>query len=201
MSKEMRNMINNFKKLLKESVENEKLYHGNRKGDFPPEKTRFGAIFLTPNVNFAKNFAGYDEREEFPNGAVFEVKLKSGLKMCDPMNEDSWKGIDIESVLNKMISEKYVDPVNGQKFLPVTGKGLKGYNPKTKEEFEIDSPEKSVYHYLWRLKNGAWRIIECKPIIDKIKSLNYDGYYVVEGSTKNVAIFDKSSIESFKKLS
>jgi hypothetical protein len=37
----------------------EKLYHGNRKGDFPPEKKRFaGAIFLTSNIEFAKDFAG-----------------------------------------------------------------------------------------------------------------------------------------------
>ena len=53
---------------LFESIISEKLYHGNRKGDFPPEKRRFaGSIFLTNNLEFAKNFAGLDEREEFTN--------------------------------------------------------------------------------------------------------------------------------------
>ena len=70
---------------LFESI-SEKLYHGNRKGDFPPEKKRFGAIFLTANLNFAKNFAGYDERDIFPNGAVFEVELKPGIRIIDMMD-------------------------------------------------------------------------------------------------------------------
>ena len=39
-----------------ESILSEKLYHGNRKGDFPPQIKRFaGAIFLTTNIDFAKN--------------------------------------------------------------------------------------------------------------------------------------------------
>ena len=68
---------------LFESMMWERLYHGNRKGDFPPERKRFGAIFLTANLNFAKNFAGYDERAIFPNGAVFEVELKPGIRIID----------------------------------------------------------------------------------------------------------------------
>ena len=74
------------------------------------------------------------------------------------------------------------------------------YNPDTDEEFDITEKEQSVYHYLWRVKNGAWRVVECEPIINQIKSKGYDGFYVVERGSKNVAIFDESSIEKFDKI-
>jgi hypothetical protein len=100
---------------LFESI-SEKIYHGNRKGDFPPKRKRFaGAIFLTGNLEFAKNFAGFDEREQFTNGAV-------------------------------------------------------------------------------------WEVIECEPIISAIKSKKYDGFEVTEKGTKNVAIFEETSIEKFEKI-
>ena len=79
------------------------------------------------------------------------------------------------------------------------GKGFKGYNPDTDEEFDISDQEQSVYHYLWRVKNGAWRVVECEPIISQIKTKGYDGFYVIERGSKNVAIFDESSIENFNK--
>jgi len=183
-----------------ESVINEKLYHGNRKGDFPPEKRRFaGAIFLTSNLEFAKNFAGFDEREEFPNGGVWEVSLKSNLKLCYPMSQDTINKLDLISTLQKMIASNYVDPTNGTKFLTVQV-GLSGYNPENNENFELKTPDESVYHYLWRIKNGAWRIIECQPIIEQIKSNGYDGFYVIERGSKNVAIFNENSIKKFEKI-
>lgn len=178
----------------------EKLYHGNRKGDFPPKRKRFaGAIFLTGNLEFAKNFAGFDEREQFPNGAVWEVKLKPSIKICDPTNPEIIKRLDIKSVLQKMIDEKYIDEVNGTKFNQV-GKGFKGYDFETDKEFDIEDSSQSVYFYLWRIKNGAWRIIECEPIISTIKSKKYDGFEVTEKGTKNVAIFEETSIEKFEKI-
>ena len=186
---------------LFESITSEKLYHGNRKGDFPPEKKRFaGAIFLTSNLDFAKNFASLDEKDEFPNASVFEVKLKSNIKLCNPMDNETMKELDLIKVIQKMIDSNYIDEVNGTKFIKV-GNGVKGYNPDTDEEFDITEKEQSVYHYLWRVKNGAWRVVECEPIINQIKAKGYDGFYVVERGSKNVAIFDESSIEKFDKIS
>ena len=185
---------------LFESVTSEKLYHGNRKGDFPPEKKRFaGAIFLTNNLEFAKNFASLDEKDDFPDASVFEVKLKSNIKLCNPMDIETMKELDLVAVIQKMIDSNYTDEVNGTKFIKVSN-GMKGYNPDTDQEFDITDQEQSVYHYLWRVKNGAWRVVECEPIINQIKSKGYDGFYVVERGSKNVAIFDESSIENFNKV-
>ena len=45
---------------LFESFMGDKLYHGNRKGDFPPKVKRFdGCIFLTSNLEFANDFLLY----------------------------------------------------------------------------------------------------------------------------------------------
>jgi hypothetical protein len=178
----------------------EKLYHGNRKGDFPPEKKRFaGAIFLTSNLEFAKDFAGFGERDEFPNGAVWEVNLKDGLKLCNPMERETMKKLNLKEVLQSMISDKYVDQTNGTKFIEVST-GFKGYDYDADKEFDITDKSQSVNFYLWRIKNGAWRIIECEPIINKIKESGYDGFFVIEKGSKNVAIFSEDSIKNFEKI-
>jgi hypothetical protein len=177
-----------------------KLYHGNRKGDFPPQKRRFaGSIFLTSNLEFAENFAGYDEKENFPDGAVWEVTLKPGLKLCNPMDRKVMGELKLKGTIQKMINDKYIDPVNDTKFIEVS-KGFKGYDPNTDKEFDLTDKSESVYFYLWRVKNGAWRIIESEPIIKSIRDFGYDGFTVIERGSENVAIFDEKSIENFKKL-
>jgi hypothetical protein len=177
-----------------------KLYHGNRKGDFPPEKKRFaGSIFLTSNLEFAKDFAGYDERETFPDGAVWEVSLKPGLKLCNPMDRKVMGELNLKGTIQKMIDDKYIDPVSGTKFNEVSY-GFKGYDYVTDKEFDIKDKSEAVYFYLWRIKNGAWRVIECDPIIKSIKDSGYDGFIVVERGNENVAIFSEDVIENFVEL-
>lgn len=172
----------------------EKLYHGNRKGDFPPEKKRFAnAIFLTTNLDFARQFRG--NTSEFPNGGIWQVELKENLNLCNPMDPKTMLRLDILSTLEKMINDKYKDPVNNIEFKPVS-KGFLGYDPDKDSEFEISSQSESAYHYLWRIKHGSWRIIETAPIIESIKN-KYDGFYVFERGVKNVAIFDEKMIKSF----
>ena len=184
---------------LFESI-SEKLYHGNRKGNFPPKRKRFaGAIFLTDNLEFAKNFAGFDEREVFPDGAVWEIELVPGLRICSPTETETMKELDLKSVIQKMVDDSYVDPANGKKFGP-RGKGFKGFDPETGEEFDLEDPSQSVYNYLWLVKNGAWQIIECEPIVSAIKNKGYNGFEVVERGVKNLAIFDESSIKGFTKI-
>ena len=179
----------------------DKLYHGNRKGDFPPEKRRFaGSIFLTSSLEFAKNFAGFDEREEFPNGSVWQVNLNSNLKICNPMIPKMMKELNLKSILQKMIDDEFEDPTNGKKFKSNRGKDYKGYDYETDKEFDLEDTTESVYNYLWLIKNGSWQIIECEPIISEIKSRGYDGFEVVEMGIRNVAIFDEKSILNYKKI-
>lgn len=180
-----------------ESSNVEILYHGNRKGDFPPKFRRFaGAIFLTSNINFAKRFADVDD---FPEGKVFEVILKDGIKLCDLSKRETMKEFNLKDILQNMIDTNYVDSVNGMQIKELNGTGFKGYDYDSDIEFDIKDKSQSVYSYLWRIKNGAWRIIECEPIINEIKKRNYDGFFVVEGD-KNVAIFDENNIHSFKPI-
>jgi len=185
---------------LFESI-SDKLYHGNRKGDFPPEKRRFaGSIFLTSILEFAKNFAGFDEREEFPNGSVWQVNLNSNLKICNPMIPKMMKELNLKSILQKMIDDEFEDPTNGKKFKSNRGKDYKGYDYETDKEFDLEDTTESVFNYLWLIKNGSWQIIECEPIISEIKLRGYDGFEVVERGIRNVAIFDEKSISNYKKI-
>lgn len=183
--------------IFEDRLQGEVLYHGNRKGDFPPKIKRFaGAIFLTSNIDFAKQFA---EIEEFPDAKIFEVQLKEGINLCDPSNPEVMRDLDLKSVLQNMIDNKYVDEVTGMKFNEV-GAGFKGYDYDKDEEFDIKDKSESVYFYLWRIRNGSWRIIECEPIINQIKNSKYDGFYVIERGSKNVAIFDENNIQNFKPI-
>jgi len=184
-----------------ESITSENLYHGNRKGNFPPKRKRFaGSIFLTSNLDFAKNFAGFDEREEFPEGAVWQIKLKPNLKICDPIQVKTMKELNLKSILQKMIDSEYEDPTNGKKFKSDRGKGFKGFDYDTEKEFDLEDTSHCVYNYLWLIKNGNWEIIECDPIIKAIKDKGYNGFEVTEKGVKNIAIFDEFSIENFDKV-
>jgi hypothetical protein len=98
-----------------------------------------------------------------------------------------------------MIDTGYVDSANGKKFGP-RGKGFKGFNPETGEEFDLEDTSQSVYNYLWLIKNGVWQIIECEPIVSAIKNAGYDGFEVMEKGGKNLAIFDEKSIKGFNKI-
>jgi hypothetical protein len=173
-------------------------YHGNRKGDFPPKFRRFaGAIFLTSNINLAKRFADVDD---FPEGKVFEVILKDGIKLCDLSKRETMKEFNLKDILQNMIDTNYVDSANEMQIKEVDGTGFKGYDYDSDMEFDIKDKSQSVYSYLWRIKNGGWRIIECEPIINEIKKRNYDGFSVTELGNKNVAIFNENNIHSWKTL-
>lgn len=185
---------------------NDNWYHGNRKGDFPPEKMRFagGCIFLTSNLNFAKGFAGLnDEDEKQPTSSVFQIWLKQGLKICNPFEIETMKELDLFNLIKGMIDNKYKDELGGINFgNELKGEGFKGYDYITNKEFDLDVTNKDnwPYFYLWRFKNGSWRLIETTPVIEKIKSKGYNGFIVVEGNNKNLAIFDKNSILKFEKI-
>ena len=196
-------LFKDYYKIVCEDISSERLYHGNKKGDFPPTYRRFaGAIFLTSSLDFAREFATDGEPEKFPDHGVWEVKLKPGLKIFDAQDNNAVNEIDLKSIIQKLIDEKYVDPVNGTKFFEIAGDGFIGYDYKRNVEFKITDKSQSVYFYLWRLKHGAWRIIECEPIIAAIikSKQHYDGFEITERGTKNVAVFDVNSIQGYERI-
>ena len=189
-------------RLILEDISYTKLYHGNTKGDFPPNQKRHAsAIFLTSNLDFAEAFATDGEPERFPNHGIWEVKLKPGLKIFDAQDNKAVNEMDLKSIIQKLIDDGYVDPIIGTKFFEVSENGkFNGYDYEKNVEFKITDKSQSVYFFLWRLKYGAWRIIECEPIISAIKSKSYDGFQITERGSKNVAIFDVNSILDYKKI-
>ncbi len=101
-----------------------------------------------------------------------------------------------------MIDENYVDQQTNAKFFKLTNPNgdFKGYDYMTGKEFPITETSQSVYFYIWRIKNGGWSIIESAPVINRIKELGYDGFYVVERGQKNLGLFDERNITSYKKI-
>jgi hypothetical protein len=90
-------------------------------------------------------------------------------------------------VLRDLIEKRYEDKHTGAKFysrfIVLNGESIE--NPNT---------EQSIGYLLWRLENGAWRIIESQPVIDAIRSMGYDSIVTIEKGQENIAVFDPSLI-------
>lgn len=85
---------------------------------------------------------------------------------------------------------------------------------RAENPFDYDNPEhrRSVIEYLtatspefmrdngnateFLLSNGNWQTVESRPVQRAIKKLGYDGFYVKEYNTKNLAVYDPNQIKS-----
>jgi hypothetical protein len=174
-------------------------YHGtaskSKIENFDSKRSNFAkAVFFTKDRKFAESFAFDDSR----NGAVQEQVLD----IKNPFDFSNKEHIqELKPIIEELVKEGYKSENTGIVFrndLPQINIG----------EREIQNPslEDFVNHYMWRIENGSWRIIETDRIIDFI-SKKYDSILINEKGTTNIAIFNadqihvlgsKNDIEKFK---
>ncbi len=174
------------------------LYHGTASKDkienFNFEKSNFAkAVFFTKNIDFAKSFAFDDVR----NGSIQEqvLDIKNSFDFSNQNHIE-----DLCPIIHTLVQEGYVSST-GIKFennLPSITIGEKVIQNPSIDDF--------VEHYMWRLKNGSWRIIETDRVVDYI-SRKYDAITITERGNTNIAVFSQeqihvlgsaSDIENFK---
>jgi hypothetical protein len=161
------------------------VYHGTASKDkiqnFDLKKSNYAnAIFFTDNLDFAKSFA-YDEVRD---GSVQEqlLNVNNSFDYTNKAHKE-----ELRDIIRKLVKEGYQSPT-GIKFrndLPSINIGQKVIKNPTTEDF--------VDHYMWRLDNGSWRIIETDKIIDHIAK-KYDSINVTERGGKNIAVFNPNQV-------
>lgn len=182
-----------------ESLFKDIVYHGTaskgkiEKFDF--SKSNFArAVFFTDDLNFAHQFAFDDAR----SGSIQEQLLN----ITNPFDYTNSEHIEeLREMIKQLVSEGYESPT------------LK-FHSKLKSVYDgeklVENPsiDDLVEHYMWRLRNGSWRIVETDRIVDFI-SKKYDSIKITEKGCNNIAVFSadqihvlgsRSDVERFKKF-
>lgn len=177
------------------------MYHGTAQDieTFKPKQAN--AIFVTDDPKFAESFAEQSEHwmqmntDKFFTDAQIEEFHKEAeaiAKRDGTSVEDEYRQIK----LNNLPSRANIVPV----YVSVQ-------NP-----FDFQNPEhvKAVIDKLNRdhfggrrgdtsakeLYEGSWETIESRAVQEAIKELGFDGFYIVEGGKKNLAVYEPSQIKS-----
>ncbi len=169
------------------------VYHGSGKDfdKFDDKMSNFrGLIYFTLDKNFAKEFA---KGRKTGKSIIYHCKLHVKKdKVFDYANTESLN--ELKPIIKELIKDKYKDPITNASFII----------PNWKLSFdgkEIENPtiDDAVDWYLWRIKNGSWRILEGEKILNFIKEKEYEALLTVEGGTKNIAVFNPEKIQILEK--
>lgn len=167
------------------------VYHGSGLDfdKFDKNKSNFrGTTYFTTNKDFAKSFAtdrGTDKT------IIYHCKLNID-KMFDPEDINSLNAL--KPIIRDLIEKKYKDTVTNASFIIPSG-------PIYIDGNEITNPslDDAVNWYLWRIKNGAWRILEGENILNFIRQAGYDAVLTKERGSQNIAVFDPDKVTIVKK--
>jgi hypothetical protein len=183
----------NLQKFLAPSAEKRKMYHGSKK-DITEFKTRKNltdesnmtghyaderdAVFLSPEPEFTNNFSvlGYTALDEAPTTYPVYVQAKK------PFDFDNSEHL---GQVKKAYFNLYHDPKSDF------------YNPNL-----LDS-ERSLDLYTFNKRvdglsenENNWPIIENEKFQLALKNLGFDSFYTRERGTKNLGVYDPSTIKS-----
>lgn len=175
-----------LKNIFPETEVKDIVYHGTASKekieDFNFGKSNFAnAIFFTKNYSFAKSFAYDDVRDGQVQEQVLNIRNPFDFQKKEHIQE-------LRPIIRELVLEGYKSENTGISFR----NNLSSINIGEKE---ITNPatDDFVDHYMWRLENGSWRIIETDKIIDFI-SKKYDSILVNEKGTQNIAVFSQNQI-------
>jgi len=178
----MDNFYKKWKKFLKEYKVPNEVYHGSAKkfNSFDSTKSNYrGLTYFTTNINFAKSFAS---GRGLGKGIIYKVQLPSDIKIFDITEEGNVQ--KLTQIIAELVKERYKDPVTGLDYSPENKTiALNG------ETIKNPSDDQMVQHFVWRLQNKSWRMLEGERVLKFIESLGYDGLVTKEGNNDNVGIF------------
>lgn len=173
--------------IFPESKMKDILYHGTATKEkiehFNFHKSNFAnAVFFTKDYDFAKTFA----LEEGVRDGVVQEQI---VNIQNPFDFSNKQHIhELRPIIEELVKEGYRSENTGIVFrnnLPSITIGEREIQNPTQDDF--------VDHYMWRLENGSWRIIETDKVINFI-SQKYDSILVNERGIKNVAVFSGEQI-------
>jgi len=202
------------------------MYHGTARdiSEFRPKQAN--AIFVTDNPDFAESFSDasknymrkevwneldVDEQNKMVSDALDAAKKAKDItparhkllkQQMDPNYGLSWSNIPSD-VEERVYAQIDLELPTGENVMPVyvSAQNPFDYNNPT----QVDALERQLqksynfsddYDLMYEIKRGKWETIESQVVQEAIKKLGHDGFYVNEGGTKNLAVYDPSQIKS-----
>jgi len=202
------------------------MYHGTARDITTFKPKQANAIFVTDNPSFAEGFSdagmNYISREYWNTldideqnkmvldaikvarkakdiGASTAQLLKSRI---DPNYGFAWSSIP-SAVADYVIKAVHDRLPTGPNVMPVYVSAQDPFDYKDSAQVaDLYRQMQKSYNFsddpdiLYQIKRGEWETIESQVVQDAIKKLGHDGFYVNEGGTRNLAVYDPSQIKS-----
>ena len=195
------------------------MYHGTARDitEFQPKQAN--AIFVTDRPRFAEGFADmsmdYIVREKFnelpdkdkdkviksalrlarQNGLITPADAKFAYQTAMTGGNLNRYGIDPQI---KKFMEPYLD--TGENIMPVFVRAENPFDFERQDHLDKIDPifRKNENGSLPRnaIENGLWSTIEKEGVQKAIREAGFDGFYVLEGGLKNLAVYDPNQIKS-----
>ena len=185
-----------------------RMYHGTARdiSEFRPKQAN--AIFLTYDPRFAEGFA--DRSEDFMVTELFKTlsaeeqqSLRNQSEKIASKNKTNSIDELRDLIRVKLPTRSNVMPLYVRAENPFNFENkshvdiLTSYlNDNVSEIKDMDGSILNLSDVIKSVKEGRWTAIESQGIQDAIKYLGFDGFYVVEGATKNLAVYDPNQIKS-----
>jgi hypothetical protein len=176
-------------------------YHGTAQDitEFKPKQAN--AIFLSPTPNFAEAFTDASERymvQEVLDGLSTEDREKLYKKAEKIANKFGTSKSDeaIDLLKQTLPSRANIIPTYVYANNPFDYENTEQVEKVFNELEKIIGGAYSTSGIKGALNRGSWETIEDKQTQQAIKNLGFDAFYVREGGTKNLAVYDSSQIKS-----
>jgi hypothetical protein len=170
------------------------MYHGTSQDihEFRPKQA--GAIFVTDNPNFAHSFAEMSEgymmayaKQNMPEAELNDIRGRA-QKIADK------EGTSFADELFTLLKESLPSNAN---IMPVYVSAQNPFDYDNKAHIEELSKQVSLMgEDRMDVRRGSWGAIESKRIQAAIKAAGFDGFYVMEGGKKNLAVYEPTQIKS-----
>lgn len=200
------------------------MYHGTARDitSFRPKQAN--AIFVTADSAFAEDFADASEEyikkellytlPEEEQKRLVQDAIKLALKNKE-ITQTEFKRLNTNTVNQALETAAVQDNVSkvlkdrmttGQNVMPVYVSAQKpfDYDNAAHVQQVVDELNKSFDSYGRKIGNqekpyiatGSWETIENRKVQKAIRDLGFDGFYVKEAGTKNLAVYEPSQIKS-----
>jgi len=192
------------------------MYHGTARDitEFRPKQAN--AIFVTDAPYFAESFSGMSEdymvKEYIENATpeqtaeIVEKAIKRGLatKEITQSGANALRGMDLLSVSRSAGVGDYVRELirtklpSNANIMPVFVRAENPFDYANPDHIEILAKQTKGLNDFIRdeISRGSWDTIEHESIQKSIRAAGFDGFYVLEGGRKNLAVYEPSQIKS-----
>jgi hypothetical protein len=191
------------------------MYHGTARDitEFRPKQA--DAIFVTEDPNFAESFSGMSEdymvKEYIENATpeqtaeIVEKAIKRGLATKDITQSfaNTLRGMDLFYVARSRIGDYVRELIrtklpSNANIMPVFVHAENPFDYANPDHVEALAKQTKGLNDFIRdeISRGSWDTIEHESIQKSIRAAGFDGFYVLEGGRKNLAVYEPSQIKS-----